>query len=139
MIDKAQPQARKLLTISEAADRLNCSPTSLYAQIKDGDLRLGTLKTIANSIQLSLRPMDMVARYDLNTFAVSIQYQDPALFNPELFERLIQNIRRHALQTTEQGKQLRIAVGVWHGQDLEPTPTVEEIISFAKQSSVLID
>ena len=104
-----------------------------------GELRLGTLKTIANSIQLSLRPMDMVSRYNLNTFAVSIQYQDPEMFNLDLFERLIQNIRRHTLQTGEQGKQLRIAVGVWHGHELDPPPTVEEIISYAQQSSTLID
>ncbi len=106
---------------------------------ESGELRLGTLKTIANSIQLSLRPMDMVSRFNLNTFAVSIQYQDPALFSPDLFERLIQNIKRHTLQTSEQGKGLRIAVGVWHGHDLDPAPTVEEIISFAQQSSALID
>ncbi len=106
---------------------------------ESGELRLGTLKTIANSIQLSLRPMDMVSRFNLNTFAVSIQYQDPALFSADLFERLIQNIKRHTLQTSEQGKGLRIAVGVWHGHDLDPAPTVEEIISFAQQSSALID
>lgn len=99
------------------------------------ELRLGTLKTIANSIQLSLRPMDMVARYDLNTFAISLQYSDPDSFNPNLFQRLIENIRRHTLQTTDQGKQLSISVGVWHGHDLDPAPTVEDIIRRALKAS----
>ena len=46
----------------------------------NNELRLGSLKTIANSIQLSLRPMDMVSRFNINTFAVSVQYQDPNIF-----------------------------------------------------------
>jgi PleD family two-component response regulator len=101
---------------------------------EDGNLRLGTLKTIANSIQLALRPMDMVARYNVNTFAVSVQYIDPDAFSPELFQRLINNVKRHTQQTSDQGKQLKISVGFWHGHGLDPAPTVSEIISFAHQS-----
>ena len=97
----------------------------------NNELRLGTLKTIANSIQLSLRPMDMVSRFNINTFAVSVQYQDPESFNPDLFDRLIHSIKRHTLQTTDQGKQLDISIGVWHGHGLDPSPSVTEIISLA--------
>ena len=104
----------------------------------DDELRLGTLKTIANSIQLSLRPMDMVSRYNDNTFAVSLYYQDPQAFNPDLFQRLIQNIRRHTLQTSTQGKKLRISIGIWHGHDMQPTPSVEDIIEYAKKASTPI-
>ncbi len=100
----------------------------------NNELRLGTLKTIANSIQLSLRPMDMVSRFNMNTFAVSVQYQDPAVFNPGLFDRLIQSIKRHTLQTTDQGKQLHISIGVWHGHDFDETPSVTDIISSAQQA-----
>ena len=100
----------------------------------DSALRLGTLKTIANSIQLALRPMDMVSRFNMNTFAVSIQYEDPEVFNPDLFQRLIQNIKRHTLQTTDQGKQLYISIGIWHGHDLDPAPTVSEIIDYANNA-----
>ena len=101
----------------------------------NNELRLGTLKTIANSIQLSLRPMDMVSRYNFNTFAVSVQYPDPQAFNPELFQRLINNIKRHTMQTTDQGKRLQISVGIWHGHDLDPAPAVAEVIGFAHQAS----
>lgn len=100
----------------------------------NNELRLGTLKTIANSIQLSLRPMDIVSRFNLSTFAVSVQYQDPEVFNPDLFDRLIHSIKRHTMQTTDQGKQLHISVGVWHGHEFDPPPTVTEIISFAHQA-----
>jgi PleD family two-component response regulator len=107
------------------------------------ELRLGTLKTIANSIQLSLRPMDMVARFNLNTFAVSVHYHDPQvfnpdLFNPDLFNRLIQSIKRHTMQTTDQGKQMQIAIGVWHGHDFDPAPSVADIISNVHQASAPI-
>lgn len=104
----------------------------------DSELRLGTLQTIANSIQLALRPLDMVSRFNPNTFAVSVQYEDPEVFNPDLFQRLIQNIKRHTLQTTDQGKQLTISIGVWHGHNLDPPPTVAEIIDSAQQASTPI-
>lgn len=101
----------------------------------DGELRLGTLKTIANSIQLSLRPMDMVSRFSAKAFAVSVHYQDPEAFNTDLFQRLIQNIKRHTLQTSDQGKQLQISIGIWHSHDLEPPPGFEEIVELACNAS----
>ncbi len=100
--------------------------------------RLGTLKTIANSIQLSLRPMDMVSRYDLNTFAVLVQYQDPNAFNLGLFDRLIDSIKRHTQQTTDEGNKLEISIGIWHGHELEPAPGLAEIIGYARQACVPI-
>ena len=96
--------------------------------------RLGTLKTIANSIQLSLRPMDMVSRYDLNTFAVLVHYQDPKVFNLGLFDRLIDSIKRHTQQTTDEGNKLQISIGIWHGHELEPAPGLAEIIGYARQA-----
>ena len=104
----------------------------------NNELRLGTLKTIANSIQLSLRPMDMVARFDINTFAVLVQYQDPETFNSGLFDRLINSIKRHTMQTTDQGKQLNISIGVWHGHEFEPPPSAAEIIARVHQASAPI-
>ncbi len=101
----------------------------------NNELRLGTLKTIANSIQLSLRPMDMVSRFNVNTFAVSVQYNDPELFNPGLFDRLISSIKRHTMQTTDQGKQLSISIGIWHGHDFETQPSVVEILAAAHDAS----
>ena len=101
----------------------------------NNELRLGTLKTIANSIQLSLRPMDMVSRFNTNTFAVSVQFQDPDIFNPDLFDRLIRSIKRHTMQATDQGKQLNISIGVWHGHGMDPAPSVSEIIKLVHRAS----
>ncbi|MFT5657080.1 MAG: two-component system cell cycle response regulator [Gammaproteobacteria bacterium] len=106
---------------------------------KDSDLRLGTLKTIANSLQLALRPLDMVARFNLNTFAVSVHYLDPEVFNLEMFQRLILNIKRHTHETSDQGNRLKIAVGTWNGHLFDPLPSVEEIISAADQTSVALE
>ena len=104
----------------------------------NNELRMGTLKTIANSIQLSLRPMDMVSRFNLNTFAVSVQYQDAETFNPNLFDRLIHSIKRHTQQTTDQGKQLHISIGIWHGHEFDPAPSVADIIGYARGASAPI-
>lgn len=102
-------------------------------------LRLGTLKTIANSLQLALRPLDMVARFNLNTFAVALHYIDSEKFNPGMFPRLIQTIKRHTHETSDQGKRLNISVGTWHGSQFDPAPTVKEITSAAYQAQVLVD
>jgi len=99
----------------------------------NNELRLGTLKTIANSIQLSLRPMDMVARFNKSAFAVLVPYPEPQKFNTDLFDRLINSIKRHTMQTTDQGKQLNISIGVWHGHEFDPTPTAAEIITLVHQ------
>ncbi len=104
----------------------------------NNELRLGTLKTIANSIQLSLRPMDVVSRFNSNTFAVLVQYQDPDKFSADLFSRLINSIKRHTMQTTDQGKQLSISIGVWYGHDFDPIPSIAEIIDLAQQACVPI-
>ena len=102
-------------------------------EVKSGssELRPGTLKTISNSLQLALRPMDRVFRFDVNTFAVTIHYQEPDDFNLEMFQRLVDNIKRHTRQTSDQGKQLDMSVGVWHGHGLDPVPGVGEIIASA--------
>jgi len=99
----------------------------------NNELRLGTLKTIANSIQLSLRPMDMVARFNKSAFAVLVPYPEPQKFNTDLFDRLINSIKRHTMQTTDQGKQLNISIGVWHGHEFDSTPSAAEIIALVHQ------
>lgn len=104
----------------------------------NNELRLGTLKTIANSIQLSLRPMDMVARFDTSSFAVLVPYQGPDKFNTNIFERLVSSIKRHTMQTTDQGKQLSISIGVWHGHEFDPPPPAQEIIARVRQASAAI-
>jgi PleD family two-component response regulator len=100
----------------------------------EGELRPGTLKTIANSLQLSLRPMDMVSRFKANTFGVSVHYTDTRPFNPDLFQRLVDSVRRHTSQTSDQGAQLNIAVGVWHSSEFDPAPTFDEVIDAAHQA-----
>jgi PleD family two-component response regulator len=79
--------------------------------------------------------MDMVCRFDVDTFAVLIHYQEPSVFNLSMFRRLVDNVKRHTRQTSDQGEQLKISLGVWHGHELDPPPTVEEIITSALQAS----
>ena len=97
----------------------------------NSELRPGTLKTISNSLRIVLRPMDMVCRFDINTFAVLIHYQEPGVFNINLYRRLIDNIKRHTHQTSDQGEQLNISLGLWHGHEHDTEPSVDDIISAA--------
>jgi len=101
---------------------------------KDSPLRPGTLKTISNSLQLALRPTDLVSRYDTDTFAASVHYPDPAVFDPKLFQRLIEYVKRHTNQTSDQGQPLKISLGAWHGHEFDPEPAVADIFSAASKA-----
>ncbi len=105
---------------------------------EDAELRRGTLKTIANSIQMSLRPMDLVSRFNSNTFAVVIHYLDPQVFNPKMFERLIGSILKHTRQTSDQGAHLQISNGVWFSHELDPQPELASIFDQAREASEII-
>jgi hypothetical protein len=63
-----------------------------------------------------------------------VPYQDPEKFNTGLFDRLINSIKRHTMQTTDQGKQLSISIGVWHGHEFDPAPSAKEIIALVHQA-----
>ena len=69
---------------------------------------------------------------------MSVHYPDPEVFNSRVFDRLIQSIRRHTQQTTDQGKKLSISIGIWHGHEFSPAPTVSEVIGYAQQASAPI-
>ena len=58
------------------------------------------------------------------------------MFNPMMFERLVGNIKRHTRQTSDEGRQLKMSVGVWHSHELDPSPTVAEIIESARKASI---
>ncbi len=105
---------------------------------QNSTLRLGTLKTIANSLQLAVRPMDLVSRFNVNTFAVSIFYTNPAAFNVDVYHRLIASIKRHTRTTSDEGKPLNISVGVWHAHSLDSPPSVNEVIASAQNSFELV-
>lgn len=98
------------------------------------ELRLGTIRNLANAIQLSLRPMDLVARYDENTFAVSVHYQDPDNFNLNMFDRVIDSIKRHSANIGEPQSGLEISIGTWHGHAFKPAPSFKEIIAAARKA-----
>lgn len=100
----------------------------------NNELRLGTIRNVANSIQLSLRPMDLVSRYDNRTFAVSVQYEDPDTFNLDLFERIVDSIKRHIPQNNNPQQALQISIGIWHGHAFDPAPSFAEIIDAAQQA-----
>jgi len=110
-------------------------------EINSGEsgLRLGTLKTIANSLQLALRPMDLLSRLNANTFAVSIFYPNPVVFNEGVFQRLVENIKRHTHQTSDEGKPLQISAGAWHSHNFKIVPSVTDIISSAQNSFALVE
>lgn len=100
----------------------------------DPEIRSGTLKTISNSLQLSLRPMDMVSRFNIKTFAVSIYYEDPDVFNPNIFKRLLETIKRHTRETNDRGNRIKITIGVWHSHIMTPVPTVTDIVASAQEA-----
>lgn len=82
----------------------------------------GTLRTVSNSIQQVVRPLDQVARYDENSFAIAILFADPAVFNPAMFERSTDSILRHTRETTDDGHRLHISATSGHIEHFDPAP-----------------
>ncbi len=82
----------------------------------------GTLRTVSNSIQQVVRPLDQVARYDDNSFAIAVLFADPAVFNPAMFERSTDSILRHTREMTDDGHRLRIAAATGHIEHFDPLP-----------------
>ena len=97
-------------------------------------LRSGTLKTISNSLQLALRPTDIVSRYGQETFAVLVHYPDPDVFTTKVFQRMIDSIKRHTNLTSDEGESLKITIGIWHGHEFDPEPRVGDIVSAASEA-----
>jgi hypothetical protein len=126
--------------IEHATTRDRCIGFGLIKINSDNaDLQLGTLKTIANSLQLVLLPLDIATHFNLNTFVVAIHNLDPEACNPDMFNRLIQNPIRHTNETSDQRDWLKIAVSIRHSHVFKPAPTISEITSAAHQVRIAID
>lgn len=94
-----------------------------------GKLRKGTLRTVSNSLQLVLRPLDQIARFDDNTFAIALVYADLLTFSPDMFERSTGSILKHTHQVSDQGEKLNLSMSTWHTDEFDPTPEVNDILS----------
>ncbi|MDJ0832827.1 MAG: diguanylate cyclase, partial [Gammaproteobacteria bacterium] len=88
----------------------------------------GTLRSISHAIQLALRPLDLIARYDNHTFAIALTYAQQDNFQPEIFERSIASILKHNNQKTDQGRDLQVSMSFVVKQVFEPIPEVADIL-----------
>ena len=88
----------------------------------------GTLRTISNSIQLVLRPLDQIARYDDRTFAIALNYGNQDNFQPEIFQRSIASILKHTHQKAGNDEKLQISMGYRFLQQFDPLPEVSDIL-----------
>lgn len=95
---------------------------------KKQKLRSGTLRTISNALQLVLRPMDEIARFDTNTFAIALIYADQNMFNTDMFKRSTSSILKHTHMLTDQGKKLKLSMATWNTHQFDPLPSVRDIL-----------
>lgn len=106
---------------------------------QDNCVRKGTLRTISNSLQLVLRPMDQIARYDDCTFAIAILYNEQSNFNPDMFERSTASILKHTHLLTDQGKRLSLSISNWHSDQFDPPPVIQDIFNSVEKGLKPID
>jgi PleD family two-component response regulator len=97
-------------------------------------IRSGTLRTISNSLQLVLRPMDQIARYDDNTFAIALIYTDPSSFDIGMFERSTRSIFRHTHHVTDQGHPFQLSMATSRWDKFDPTPDVVELLNKVEEN-----
>ena len=95
-------------------------------------LRKGTLRTISNSLQLVLRPLDQIARYDQTTFAVALVYADQATFDIKMFDRSVRSILKHTRARSDQGEKISLSLGVWSTDQFDPLPSLEQALQSAE-------
>lgn len=93
-----------------------------------------TLRTISNALQLVLRPMDQIVRYDESTFAIAITYADHNTFNPDMFERSAASVLQHTRILSEQGESLNLSIASWYSDLLDSVPEVAEILKLTEQN-----
>ena len=98
---------------------------------EDKDLPASLLRAMANSLQLSLRPLDVISRFDSNTFAIAIDCRNPGQLNAGLFQRRLHETPQQLRYPPGQPPELKISVGIWYSNELDPAPTIEEVIKAA--------
>lgn len=92
------------------------------------------LRTISNALQLVLRPMDQIVRYDESTFAMAITYADHNTFNPHMFERSAASVLQHTQLLSEQGESLDLSIASWFSDTAESLPEVSDILKLTEQN-----
>lgn len=102
----------------------------------DDEINLNTLSVISNSLRLVLRPLDLVARIDHNTFAIALLYNDPATFKQSMFQRCIESIQKHTPRYTDQGKRLKLGHAIWNSHQMTPIPDATQIVDETETSIV---
>jgi len=92
-------------------------------------LRKGTLRTIANSMKLIMRPLDTVCRINSSTFAIVFYLDDSENYNPQIFSRLLNNIKNRTREMDDTGQSLNFLSHLQINSHFEPLPTPESIIN----------
>lgn len=102
-------------------------------------LSKGTLRTISNALQLVLRPLDQIARYDANTFAIALVFADHITFNLNMFERSTASILKHTNAKSDRGERLEISIATWQSEEVDKAGSVKDILNGVEQTLKPID
>ncbi len=94
-------------------------------------LRKGTLRTIANSLKLVIRPLDTACRLDTSDFAIAIHITNIESFNSGMFPRLLDNIKNRTREMDDTGQNLLFLSHLLIAEDLESLPASQTLIDTA--------
>lgn len=92
------------------------------------NLRKGTLRTIANSMKLVMRPLDTVCRLDTSTFAIAIFIEDVDNYKADLFPRLLSNIKNRTREKDDTGQSLKFLSHLTINSHFDSTPSAQSVI-----------
>ncbi len=111
------------------------------AEDNDGPIKIrnGTLRTVSNSLQLVMRPMDQIARYDECTFAIALIYADLEAFTPDMFERSTGSILKHTHQKTDKGQKLKLSMASWNSAQFDQVPSIKDILAETERNLKPLD
>lgn len=98
------------------------------------NLRKGTLRTIANSLKLVMRPLDTVCRIDSSVFAIVIHLNNTKDYKADLFSRLLNNIKQRTREMDDTGQSLNFLSHLQIISQFEPMPTAQTVIDSTTSS-----
>lgn len=104
---------------------------------QDIQLREGTLRTIANSMKLAMRPLDITCRLDSNTFAILIHLEQIHKINHDLFARLINNIKKRTREKDDTGQTLCFLNNFFITDSFDPSKSAESSLNEVMQNLTL--
>jgi len=107
---------------------------SLSKETAKKELPGKVLRSISTSLQLVLRPLDIICRFNQNSFAICFNFPEKETFDPGLSDRLQHAVFQQYRYISKPETELTLNINFWH-EKLNQGHSAEQIITYLEQLS----